>query len=80
MVRVAGLKRRIATGIAVRAASGYTPREVLEAIWSRAYELQRRQADIFRSEIRPLLEATDISVLALGGAHPGGENRDGSVL
>jgi len=35
MVRVAGLKRRIATGIAVRAASGYTPREVLEAIWSR---------------------------------------------
>jgi polyphosphate kinase len=63
MVRVAGLKRRIATGIAVRAASGYTPREVLEAIWSRAYELQRRQADIFRSEIRPLLEATDISVL-----------------
>jgi polyphosphate kinase len=35
----------------------------LEAIWSRAYELQRRQADIFRSEIRPLLEATDISVL-----------------
>ena len=63
MVRVAGLKRRIATGIAVRAASGNTPREVLEAIWSRAYELQRRQADIFRSEIRPLLEATDISVL-----------------
>ena len=26
MVRVAGLKRRIATGIAVRAASGYTPK------------------------------------------------------
>ena len=33
MVRVAGLKRRIATGIAVRAASGLTPREVLENIW-----------------------------------------------
>lgn len=63
MVRVAGLKRRIATGIAVRAASGYTPREVLEAIWSRAYELQRRQAEIFGEEIRPRLEAADISVL-----------------
>jgi len=63
MVRVAGLKRRIATGIAVRAASGYTPREVLEAIWSRAYELQRRQADIFREEIRPRLQDVDISVL-----------------
>ncbi|HEV8025508.1 MAG TPA: RNA degradosome polyphosphate kinase, partial [Candidatus Nanopelagicales bacterium] len=63
MVRVAGLKRRIATGIAVRAASGNTPREVLEAIWSRAYELQRRQAEIFSEEIRPRLEAADISVL-----------------
>ena len=32
MVRVAGLKRRIATGIAVRSASGLEPREVLEQI------------------------------------------------
>ena len=31
MVRVAGLKRRIAAGLAVRAASGLMPREVLEA-------------------------------------------------
>jgi len=30
MVRVAGLKRRIATGLAVRSASGLEPREVLE--------------------------------------------------
>ena len=63
MVRVAGLKRRIATGIAVRSASGYTPREVLEAIWARAYDLQLRQADIFRHEIRPALESEDIHVL-----------------
>ena len=35
MVRVAGLKRRIATGIAVRAASGLMPRELLERILSR---------------------------------------------
>ena len=31
MVRVAGLKRRIAAGVAVRAASGLMPREVLDA-------------------------------------------------
>ena len=31
MVRVAGLKRRIAAGVAVRAASGLLPREVLDA-------------------------------------------------
>jgi polyphosphate kinase len=63
MVRVAGLKRRIATGIAVRSASGYTPREVLESIWARAYELQIRQADIFRHEVRPQLESQGIGLL-----------------
>src|SRR3954468_4188424 len=36
MVRVAGLKRRIAAGLAVKAASGLMPREVLEAIWDKS--------------------------------------------
>jgi polyphosphate kinase len=63
MVRVAGLKRRIATGIAMRSASGYTPREVLEAIWARSYELQVRQANIFKLEIRPALEGQGINLL-----------------
>ncbi len=34
MVRVAGLKRRIVADVAVRAASGLMPREVLERIWA----------------------------------------------
>ncbi len=63
MVRVAGLKRRIATGIAVRAASGYTPREVLENIWKRAYELQLVQANLFRQSVLPDLEAHGIELL-----------------
>lgn len=63
MVRVAGLKRRIATGIAVRAASGYTPREVLENIWDKAYQLQREQADLFRTSVLPDLEANGIYLL-----------------
>ena len=63
MVRVAGLKRRIATGIAVRAASGYTPREVLENIWDRAYELQRQQARLFHGSVLPELEREGIQVL-----------------
>ncbi|MBR7839923.1 hypothetical protein KDL01_42210, partial [Actinospica durhamensis] len=42
MVRVAGLKRRIATGVATRSASGLQPREVLEMIWSRSRELMAR--------------------------------------
>ena len=58
MVRVAGLKRRIATGIAVRAANGHTPREVLENIWERAHAIQREQAQVFHTDVLPgLLEA-----------------------
>jgi polyphosphate kinase len=63
MVRVAGLKRRIATVIAVRSASGFTPREVLENIWERAYELQREQALLFHRVIRPELEREGIQLL-----------------
>jgi polyphosphate kinase len=63
MVRVAGLKRRIATGIAVRAASGLMPREVLEGIYARSSELMQRQAELFHGEILPGLEAQDIHLL-----------------
>jgi polyphosphate kinase len=38
MVRVAGLKRRIATGLAVRSASGLEPREVFEEISRLAHQ------------------------------------------
>ncbi len=63
MVRVAGLKRRIATGIAVRAASGLMPREVLEGIYERSSELMRRQADLFHGEIEPALYLEGIRIL-----------------
>ena len=63
MVRVAGLKRRIATGIAVRAASGLTPREVLENIWIRAHALQREHANIFHVEVLPALRSNGIQLL-----------------
>ena len=63
MVRVAGLKRRIATGIAVKAASGLSPREVLENIWERAHELQRQHAHTFRDDILPSLGAAGIHLL-----------------
>src|SRR3982750_2776931 len=39
MVRVAGLKRRIAAGLAVKAASGLTPREVLQQILEKTADL-----------------------------------------
>ncbi len=55
MVRVAGLKRRIAAGVAVRNASGHLPREVLESIWGETRRLTERHAGLFRGEIIPEL-------------------------
>ncbi|TAK69984.1 MAG: RNA degradosome polyphosphate kinase [Actinomycetota bacterium] len=63
MVRVAGLKRRIATGIAVRAASGLMPREVLEGIWARGAELMQRQSRCLHDDLLPALADEQIELL-----------------
>jgi len=63
MVRVAGLKRRIAAGVAVRAASGLLPREVLENIWTRTRELTQRQAKCFQEDVAPALAKEGIDIL-----------------
>ncbi len=63
MVRVAGLKRRIATGLAVTAASGLEPREVLDAIAVRAHELTERHADVFLRSVRPALAEAGITIV-----------------
>ncbi len=63
MVRVAGLKRRIATGIARRAASGLLPREVLERIWSRSGELMNKHAHCFGATVLPALREQGIDIL-----------------
>ena len=63
MVRVAGLKRRIATGLAVRAASGLMPLDVLERIWTTTRELSERQASLFRDRIVPELLEHDIELV-----------------
>ncbi|MGA8209707.1 MAG: RNA degradosome polyphosphate kinase [Nocardioidaceae bacterium] len=62
MVRVAGLKRRMAAGVAVPAASGLMPREVLERIWSTTSALMERHAALFRDEIIPALTKHDIEL------------------
>src|SRR4051794_9596252 len=63
MVRVAGLKRRIATGISVRSASGLEPREVLEQISLVAHELLSMQARVYREQVRPALEGEGITIV-----------------
>ncbi|WP_229376521.1 RNA degradosome polyphosphate kinase [Streptomyces spirodelae] len=63
MVRVAGLKRRIATGVATRSASGLQPREVLEGIWNRSRELMARHAACYQREISPALAAEGLHLI-----------------
>jgi len=63
MVRVAGLKRRIAAGVAVRAASGLRPREVLDNIWRESHRLMRRQSDTFHNDVLPALAEQGIALL-----------------
>ena len=63
MVRVAGLKRRIATGIAMTAASGLSPRQVLEAISEKAHELMDRHARVFADQVQPALAAEGITLV-----------------
>ncbi|MEO8528819.1 MAG: RNA degradosome polyphosphate kinase [Pseudolysinimonas sp.] len=62
MVRVAGLKRRIATGIAVPTNVGRSPIDVLNDISARAHDLQERHAQAFRVMVKPALDAADIHV------------------
>jgi polyphosphate kinase len=63
MVRVAGLKRRIATGLAVRSASGLEPREVLEQISLVAHELQAMQTAVYKDKVQPALEDEGIEIV-----------------
>ena len=62
MVRVAGLKRRIAAGIAVRTVSGLTPREVMKQVGERTRQLMQRHAQSFR-ELNPLLHENGIELV-----------------
>jgi polyphosphate kinase len=63
MVRVAGLKRRIATGLAVTSASGLSPQDVLTQISQEAHRLQERHAKAFIDDIKPQLKEKGIKLV-----------------
>ncbi|WP_373315429.1 RNA degradosome polyphosphate kinase [Planosporangium mesophilum] len=63
MVRVAGLKRRKQTGLAMRGADGLFPREQLQRIAERAAELVGRHARCFAGEVQPALAAQNIRIV-----------------
>ncbi|MGO2660578.1 RNA degradosome polyphosphate kinase [Mycetocola reblochoni] len=63
MVRVAGLKRRISTGIAVPTNIGRSPTGVLRDISAAAHELQLRHARAWNDSVRPALSEAGVSIV-----------------
>ncbi|MEO5922137.1 MAG: RNA degradosome polyphosphate kinase [Pseudolysinimonas sp.] len=64
MVRVAGLKRRIATGLAVPTNVGRAPLDVLADIGAKAHELQNRHARAFGELLKPALDEAGVHIEA----------------
>lgn len=63
MVRVAGLKRRIVTGLAVPTNVGLAPTELLAQVTAKAYELQLRHAECFHNHVQPELAESGIKIV-----------------
>ena len=63
MVRVAGLKRRQATGLGVRSADGLSPKEQLDLIAATAKPLVERHAACFSEQVLPALSKEGIDLL-----------------
>ncbi|MGB4138089.1 MAG: RNA degradosome polyphosphate kinase [Microbacterium sp.] len=62
MVRVAGLKRRILTGLAVPTNVGRAPADVLADISADAHALQLRHADVWTTQVKPALADSGIEI------------------
>ncbi|MEO0027305.1 MAG: hypothetical protein RL716_636 [Actinomycetota bacterium] len=76
MVRVAGLKRRIATGLAVTSSSGLSPQDVLSKISAEAHRLQERHAGLFIDVIKPAMKDQGIRIVRWSAL----ENEEKSAL
>jgi polyphosphate kinase len=63
MVRVAGLKRRIAAGFAVPSATGMSPTRLVEALTARAHTLMDRHAALFTDQVLPALAKEGIHIV-----------------
>ncbi|MFJ6678836.1 RNA degradosome polyphosphate kinase [Microbacterium sp. NPDC091382] len=64
MVRVAGLKRRILTGLAVPTNVGRAPLDVLTDLATAAHALQERHAAVWSEQVRPALAESGIEVVS----------------
>lgn len=65
MVRVAGLKRRILTGLAVPTNVGRAPRDVLAEVNATAHRMQLAHAEVFQQRVRPALAEAGIAIVSV---------------
>lgn len=63
MVRVAGLKRRIAAGVAIPTVTGLLPREVFEGTLAHTRTLMVRHARCFHDDVLPALVKEGIEII-----------------
>jgi len=63
MVRVAGMKRRVATGLAITTPTGHQPREVLDLISTDSHALMARQSRCFHEVVKPQLAEQGVLLL-----------------
>ncbi|MCX6416459.1 MAG: RNA degradosome polyphosphate kinase [Actinobacteria bacterium] len=63
MVRVAGLKRRLATGMAKKTISGMLPTEVHNAVLAESYAAMKQASKAFNDSVLPALVASGIEIL-----------------
>jgi len=75
MVRVAGLKRRLQTGLPIRSPDGLSTREQLELIAEHGADLVGRHALSFIHDIEPALAAADIYIVRWAELDPGERDR-----
>jgi polyphosphate kinase len=64
MIRVAGVKHQISSGLEEAGQDGRTPSQLLEAMSKRIHELTKMQHRCFKDEIKPLMEAQGIRLVA----------------
>ncbi|MCD9196658.1 RNA degradosome polyphosphate kinase [Aeromicrobium wangtongii] len=75
MVRIAGLKRRIAAGVALPSASGLNPRNVLSLSLAASQELMERHATTYHDDLLPALAAEGIELLHWDDLRPEEQQR-----
>jgi polyphosphate kinase len=75
MVRVAGLKRRLQTGLPVRRPGFLPPTEQLEQIAERTTELMSRQSRVFSDEIVPAMAEEHIHIVRWSELDPAERER-----